>query len=173
MNSTAISFATACDAVAKWHRHHVPPQGHIASIGAWEGGEMIGVAIIGRPVNRYLQAGGWLEVTRLATDGSRNACSFLYGAARKWLRARNRTKKGEGEKPYKGLITYILGTETGISLRAAGWTEDVLRADSSAVRGRTWSRGSGHQGGGVKGARRRFSTTITVTTTNSISQEQT
>ena len=171
MIARPVNFATACDAVGGWHRHHIPPQGHVGSFGCYDNGVLRGVVMIGRPVNPRLQAQGWLEVIRLATDGSRNVCSFLYGVAVRWLRGFNRIVTRAGGEPFTGLITYILGAETGISLRAAGWTEDVLRADSSARRGRTWSRGSGHQGGGVKGARRRFS--ITIINTTSISQEQT
>ena len=68
-------------------------------------------AIVGRPVSRYLDNGITLEVNRLCTDGTRNACSFLYSAA--WRAARN--------LGYKKLITYILASETGSSLKAAGW----------------------------------------------------
>lgn len=71
----------------------------------------MGVAIVGRPVSRYLDDGWTLEVNRLCTDGTRNACSFLYSAA--WRAARN--------MGYKRLVTYILDTETGTSLNAAGW----------------------------------------------------
>ena len=75
-------------------------------------GQLVGVAITGRPVSRYLDDGLTLEVNRLCTDGTRNACSFLYGAAA-------RAAKAMG---YQKIITYILDTEDGASLRAAGWT---------------------------------------------------
>ena len=71
----------------------------------------MGVVIVGRPVSRYLDDGWTLEVNRLCTNGSRNACSMLYGAA--WRAAR--------AMGYKRLITYILESESGASLRAAGW----------------------------------------------------
>jgi len=74
-------------------------------------GALAGVAIVGRPVSRYLDDGLTLEVTRLCTDGTKNACSFLYGAA--W-----RAAKALG---YKKIITYTLATETGASLKATGW----------------------------------------------------
>lgn len=74
-------------------------------------GEIVGVAIVGRPVSRYLDDGWTLEVNRLCTDGTKNACSFLYSAA--W-----RATKNMG---YKKLITYILDTEKGTSLKASGW----------------------------------------------------
>jgi hypothetical protein len=74
-------------------------------------GDIVGVVIVGRPVARMLDDGKTLEVTRCCTDGTHNACSMLYSAAR-------RAAKALG---YKRIITYILATETGGSLKAAGW----------------------------------------------------
>jgi hypothetical protein len=108
-----IDFSEAVAFVAQFHRHHSPPVGHKFSLGLSDGEKIVGVAIVGRPVARHLQDGFTLEVTRLATDGTKNACSMLYGRA--W-----RVTKELG---YKRLITYILDTEPGTSLRAAGWTE--------------------------------------------------
>lgn len=97
--------------VERYHRHHKPVVGHKFSIAASDGKKIVGVAIVGRPVSRYLDNGLTLEVNRLCTDGTRNACSFLYSAA--WRAARN--------LGYKKLITYILESENGSSLKAAGW----------------------------------------------------
>ena len=72
----------------------------------------MGVAIVGRPVSRYLDNGLTLEVTRLCTTGEKNACSMLYSAAA-------RAAKAIG---YRKIITYTLDTEAGASIRAAGWT---------------------------------------------------
>lgn len=93
------------------HRHHKPVTGHKFSIGCSDGEKIVGVAIVGRPVSRYLDDGWTLEVNRLCTDGTRNACSMLYAAA--WRAAR--------AMGYKKVITYILKSETGTSLKAAGW----------------------------------------------------
>ena len=71
----------------------------------------MGVVTVGRQVARHLDDGWTLEVTRNCTDGSKNAASFLYGAA--W-----RATKALG---YKKLITYTLKSESGISLKASGW----------------------------------------------------
>lgn len=106
-----ISLKEANAFVEQYHRHHKPVTGHKFSIGASDGEKIVGVAIIGRPVSRYLDDGWTLEVNRLCTDGTKNACSFLYAAA--WRAARN--------MGYKKLITYILDSETGNSLKAAGW----------------------------------------------------
>lgn len=97
--------------VEQHHRNHGSVVGHIFAIGAETSGSIVGVAIVGRPVARELQDGFTAEVTRLATDGTRNACSFLYGAA--WRAAR--------ALGYRRLVTYTLQTEPGTSLRAAGW----------------------------------------------------
>lgn len=98
------------------HRHHRAPQGGLFAVGAGiireDGPEVVGVAVVGRPVARALDADDYTaEVTRLCTDGSRNACSMLYGAA--WRAAR--------ALGYRRLITYTLPEEGGTSLRAAGW----------------------------------------------------
>ena len=93
------------------HRHHGPVAGHKYSIGLSDGEKIVGVAIVGRPVSRHLDDGWTLEVNRLCTDGTKNACSMLYAAA--WRAAR--------AMGYKRLITYILESENGASLRAAGW----------------------------------------------------
>lgn len=106
-----VSLKEANAFVAEHHRHHKPVVGHKFSVGCTDGENIVGVAIVGRPVARYLDDGWTLEVNRLCTDGTRNACSMLYAAA--WRAAR--------AMGYRKLITYILDTEPGTSLRAAGW----------------------------------------------------
>lgn len=108
-----ITFKEANEFVRRYHRHHGPVQGHKFSIGLadTERNEIVGVVIVGRPVARYLDDGWTLEVTRLCTDGTKNACSKLYAAA--WRAAR--------ALGYRRLITYTLPEEGGSSLRAAGW----------------------------------------------------
>lgn len=97
--------------VQKHHRHHKPPLSSIFQIACENNDKICGVAIVGRPVARMLQDGYTLEVTRLCTDGTKNACSKLYSAA--WRAAQS--------LGYRRLITYILNTEHGSSLRAANW----------------------------------------------------
>ena len=107
-----ISFKDAAEFVAAHHRHHEPPIGHKFSIGVADGDVLVGVVIVGRPVSRVLQAeGGTLEVTRSATDGTRNANSMLYGAARRATFALG----------FDRLITYTQDGESGASVRAAGF----------------------------------------------------
>lgn len=66
--------------VEELHRHHGKVVGHKWSLAAYKDGRLCGVAIVGRPTGRYLDNGSTLEVTRLCTDGTRNACSALYAA---------------------------------------------------------------------------------------------
>jgi hypothetical protein len=105
------SLAEANLFVSRHHRHHKPVIGHKFSIGLSDGEAVRGVAIIGRPVSRYLDNGWTLEVTRCCTDGISNGCSMLYRAA--WRVAQN--------LGYRRLITYLLYRETGASLRGAGF----------------------------------------------------
>lgn len=93
------------------HRHHGPPQGFKFAIGVRRGDQLVGVATAGRPVARLYDDGLTIEITRVATDGTQNACSMLYGAC--W-----RAAKAMG---YRRAITYTRADEPGTSLRAAGW----------------------------------------------------
>ena len=106
-----ISLKDANNYVEQNHRHHRKTQGHKFSIGVYEGGVLHGVAIVGRPLSRYLDDGMTLEVLRLCTDGTYNACSILYG----------RSARIAKEMGYEKIITYILENEKGTSLKASGW----------------------------------------------------
>jgi hypothetical protein len=99
--------------VAIWHRHHQPCVGHRFSLVVVdEEGNACGAAIVGRPVARLAGSPRTvLEVARLVTDGTPNACSALYAAAA-------RAGKAMG---FERIQTYILDDEPGISLRASGW----------------------------------------------------
>jgi hypothetical protein len=108
-----ISYRAARDFITTHHRHLTPPQGHTFSLGLTShAGVLLGVAVVGRPLARHLDDGLTAEITRLATDGSRNACSVLLAAA--WRVARH--------MGYQRMITYTRADEPGTSLRAAGWT---------------------------------------------------
>jgi hypothetical protein len=108
---TPINFDEANAFVAAHHRHHRPVVGAKFCIAVSDGNSVRGVAIVGRPVARRLDDGWTLEVNRCCTDGARNACSMLYGAA--W-----RVSKELG---FSRLITYTMPEEGGASLRASGW----------------------------------------------------
>lgn len=111
MTIERIELAEANEFVRQHHRHHKPVVGHLFSLGASISGKIVGVAVVGRPVARLRDDGHTAEITRLATDGTKNACSFLYGAA-----ARAAFALG-----FKRIGTYILASEPGTSLTAAGW----------------------------------------------------
>ena len=113
-----VTWRTSKAFVGQEHRHHPPSQGHMWSSGVFDGERLCGVAVIGRPVSRKLQEAGQIEVVRLATDGTPDACSALYGAAA-------RQAVAHGYKRWQ-LLTYILDDEPGTSLRAAGWVFDGL-----------------------------------------------
>lgn len=98
-----ITFAEANEFVKRNHRHHGKVIGHKFSIAVAdvETGKIVGVAIVGRPVSRFLDDGWTLEVNRLCTDGTRNACSMLYAAA--WRAARAMAELREKLKYYEDL----------------------------------------------------------------------
>ncbi len=111
----SISITEARRYIGAVHRHNLPPKFGVFAVAAKNDEQLVGVAIAGRPVARMLDDGETLEVTRLATDGTPNACSLLYGAC-------SRAAKALG---YRRLVTYTLQSETGSSLRASGWTLDA------------------------------------------------
>jgi hypothetical protein len=124
-----LELREANEFVAGFHRHHKPVLGHRFSVGVIdERCNLRGVAVIGRPVARLAgHPRQVLEVTRLATDGTPNACSMLYGAA-----ARIGKQLGYGK-----IQTYILEQESGTSLRAAGWSMEAIS------QGREWKHTDG------------------------------
>jgi hypothetical protein len=124
LNVVPLTLEEANALVERLHRHHKPARGHKFSIGLAKCGEVVGAAIVSRPTARMSDDGWTLEVVRLVTDGTKNACSALYAAAWRATRAMG----------YKRLITYTLPEEGGASLRAAGW-----RCIGTAGGG-TWSR---------------------------------
>ena len=112
MRLVPLELREANALVAQWHRHHQPVQGHRFSIGLLNNrGELVGAAIMGRPVARRCDHRMTLEITRLVTNGATNACSALYSAAA-------RAAKAMG---YAKIQTYILASEHGTSLKASGW----------------------------------------------------
>jgi hypothetical protein len=105
--------------VSHYHRHHKRVVGHRFSIGVENGtGELVGAASVGRPVSRGCDPYRVAEVTRLVTDGTKNACSILYAAAARACAAMGFTR----------IQTYILEDELGTSLKAAGWRFDGMTA---------------------------------------------
>lgn len=121
-----VELSDANAFIAAHHRHHKPVVGHRFSIGASVGGRLVGVAIVGRPVARMTDQKNIAEVTRLCTDGSLNACSFLYATCAKIAKLMG----------FLEIQTFILESESGITLKAAGWTRGNVSG------GGTWNRPS-------------------------------
>lgn len=116
MRAAPIELKAANNFVANLHRHHPPvyrDKFRLACIA--DDGHLCGVIQVGRPVARHLDDGETLEVVRCCTDGTYNACSFLY----------SRVARIAKEMGYRKIITYILESETGISLKAAGWHKEA------------------------------------------------
>lgn len=106
-----ITFRAASEFVEQHHRHHGATVGCKFCIALYDEDKLVGVAICGRPVSRYLDDGLTCEINRLCTDGTRNACSMLYGAC-------CRVAKAMG---YEKMVTYILASENGASLKASNF----------------------------------------------------
>ena len=111
LSKCPVTLAEANEFVRLHHRHHHPVKFHKFSIGAILNDAIVGVAIVHRPVAIARDDGLTLEVARLCTDGTRNACSFLYGAS----------AKAAFSLGYQRIGTYIAQREGGASLRASGW----------------------------------------------------
>ena len=116
MKIIPMSLKLANEFVTKHHRHNKKVPGHKFSIGLEHEGRLVGVVIIGRPVARKADDGMTLEVTRLATDGTKNACSKLYARAKQIVQLLGFTR----------LITYTLTEESGASLRAIGAQQEHI-----------------------------------------------
>lgn len=127
-----ISRKEAQEFVRQHHAHHPPPAGDKYRYGVRNGDTLVAVAIIGRPVARKLDDGTALEVNRVCVNHDQhpalvwNACSMLYGAA-----AREAKQRG-----YRRILTYLLESENGTSVRAAGWTATATTSGGSWNRAR-------------------------------------
>lgn len=111
-----VTVSKANTLILAWHRHHKPVVGHRFSLGASCCKEIVGVVVVGRPVARKTDQYMIAEVTRLATNGHKNACSFLYAASARVAK----------EMGFYKIQTFILLEETGVSLKAAGWKFEAL-----------------------------------------------
>ena len=120
-----LTLKEANQVVIQWHRHHKPVIGQKFAIGAYctSSETIIGAAITSRPVARGCDYRTILEVSRLVTNGTPNTCSFLYSACARIAR----------EMGYQKIQTYILDTEPGVSLKAAGWAYETTTS------GGTWN----------------------------------
>lgn len=111
MNIRPMTMRAAREFVKRSHRHSREPRGGKFALAVYDGARLCGVAIAGRPIARELDNGLTGEITRVCTDGTRNACSFLYAKTRRVLQAMG----------YESILTYNLAIEPGDSLRGAGF----------------------------------------------------
>lgn len=114
MEIRPITLREASEYVNLYHRHHNATVGCKFAIGCFDDEKMVGCAVCGRPVSRYFDDGLTCEINRVCTDGTKNACSMLYGAC-------CRIAKAMG---YKSIITYTLLSEPGASLKASNFTDE-------------------------------------------------
>lgn len=141
MTIIPITLKQANAFVTDNHRHHGKTAGCKFALGLVENKELVGVAICGRPISRFLDDGLTLEVNRLCTDGTRNACSMLYAACVRVARAMG----------YKKVITYTLASENGASLKASNF------ADNGIAGGVIWTgKRSGRDNGVPQEMKRRW-----------------
>jgi len=131
-----FSLREANDFVVSYHRHNgrTARNGGKFAIGASVGDDLIGVAIVGNPISATFMDGFTAEVLRVCVkpDAPRNSNSFLYGACWRVWRAMGGIR----------LVTYTLKSESGESLRGAGWkvvgevkpTEDGWRKSDHLTR---------------------------------------
>lgn len=132
-----MTLREANDFVQSFHRHNgrTSRDGGKWAVGIEATGELVGVAIVGRPLSRHLDRDHTAEVLRTCTNerAPKGAVSKLYAACWRAWRAMGGRK----------LITYTLATESGASLRGAGWTivhrcKGSPRGWSNNVRKREW-----------------------------------
>ena len=135
LRAVPCDLSEANEFVANFHRHNKPVVGARFSVGASDGERLVGIAICGRPVSRHQQAaGGTAEVTRCCVliDAPKGTCSFLYACCWRAWRAMG------GDR----LITYTLQTESGASLRGAGWT---VSHELAGATGAAWTNRAGRE----------------------------
>ena len=111
-----ITIKAANEFIKTFHRHHRPT---IRNCGRWAiaamniNNEMVGVVIAGNPVSATYMDGYTIELTRLCVKepAPKGTCSFLLSkCCAIW-----KTMGG------KKAITYTLESESGASLKGAGW----------------------------------------------------
>jgi hypothetical protein len=106
-----IHLKSANEYVKKYHRHNLPTVGGKFAVACYDNDKLCGVAICGRPTARNADNGTTLEIYRNCTDGTKNACSKLYGACVRIAK----------EMGYTKVITYILESENGASVKASNF----------------------------------------------------
>ncbi len=124
MKVVPLTLRQANEFIEQHHRHHKKAQGHRFSVGVQgDNGQLLGVAVVGRPVARKTDQYNVCEVVRLCTTGCKNVCSMLYASAARAAEAMG----------FSRIQTFILDTEPGTSLKATSW----VKGDQTP--GKSWS----------------------------------
>lgn len=129
LKTVRVELAEANAFVQEHHRHHKPVRGHRFSVGVSADGVLVGVAICGRPVARSTDPKTVLEVLRVCTVGTPNACSFLYG----------KVARIAAELGFSKIQTFVLDSESGQSCQAAGYVR------GHTTRGGSWGNRPGRR----------------------------
>jgi len=116
-----IGVRAACTEVKRLHRHLPRVVGGLFAASVFVDDELVGVGVASRPKARRSCDGFTVEITRIATDGHRNACSRLYGAL----------CRAAAAVGYRKAVTFTRLGEPGSSLRAAGFTDDGVTKEQS------------------------------------------
>lgn len=110
-----ITLRKANDFVAAHHRHNgrTARNGGKYAVGLAVDSGLVGVAIVGNPLSATLMDGWTAEVLRVcvSAEAPKGSCSMLYQACWRAWRAMGGRR----------MITYTLLSESGASLRGAGW----------------------------------------------------
>lgn len=123
LKAVPLELKQANEFVDNLHRHHDSVHRDKFRLGCEIDGKLVGVVQLARPVSRILDDGKTIEVVRMCTDGTKNVCSFLYSRAARIAQ----------EMGYSKIITYILDSESGASLKASGWHKEAV------THGHNWS----------------------------------
>ena len=113
-----ITLRQANAMIGAHHGHNEAVRGWRFGVGLSRDGELVAVAVAGRPVGQGFDGYRDIEITRVCIDEAgvhRNAASRLYGAL-----CRASTALG-----YRTAYTYTLAEEDAASVRAAGFVLDA------------------------------------------------
>ena len=113
LEAVPLTLIDCNEYIQNFHRHNKPVQGSKFAFGCKYKGKLVAVCVVGRPIARYKDDGFTAEVTRTCVfdDAPKGVNSFLYSRAWKAWKAMGG----------KRIITYTLQSESGASLRGAGW----------------------------------------------------
>jgi hypothetical protein len=104
--------------VRLWHSHNEPVRGCMFTVACeTRTGDVVGVAIVGRPIAPALQDGRTIEVTRVATPGLR-ADRRCWGAMSMMIRSVWAAAWAIGVR--RG-VSYTRADESGRGYEVAGW----------------------------------------------------